>query len=77
MQPKNLDFLCANEVFDGLCATTIDNRIHYGEVRKVTPGYLDNRVVVVVWTDRGHARRIISMRKANERETKNFSRNLG
>jgi len=35
-------------------------------------GMLDGRVVVLVWTPRGKARRIISMRYANERERKNF-----
>lgn len=29
---------------------------------------LDGRMVVMVWTLRGEARRIISLRKANERE---------
>jgi uncharacterized DUF497 family protein len=35
-------------------------------------GFLDGRMVVVAWTPRGEARRIISMRKANEREQERF-----
>ena len=31
-------------------------------------GKLDERLLVMVWTPYGEARRIISMRKANERE---------
>jgi uncharacterized DUF497 family protein len=31
-------------------------------------GYLDERLVVLVWTPRDEVRRIISMRKANDRE---------
>jgi uncharacterized DUF497 family protein len=31
-------------------------------------GFLRGRMVVVVWTPRGEARHIISMRKANDRE---------
>jgi uncharacterized DUF497 family protein len=57
--------------------TTGDSRLNYGERRWVTVGYLDGRVVVVVWTPRGQARRIISMRKANEREIAKFARDLG
>ncbi len=36
----------------------------------ITAGVLDGRIVVVVWTPRGRARRVISMRKANAREVK-------
>ncbi len=34
-------------------------------------------MVVMVWTPRGEVRRIISMRKANEREIAKFSETLG
>jgi uncharacterized DUF497 family protein len=34
----------------------------------MTIGRLDGRMVVTVWTPRGAARRIVSLRKANERE---------
>jgi uncharacterized DUF497 family protein len=37
---------------------------------------LDTRLVVVVWTPRGEVRRIISMRKANEREKALYTRYL-
>ena len=37
-------------------------------------GYLDLRLVVLVWTLRGELRRIISMRKANEREKAFYDR---
>ena len=68
---KGLDFLRAGEVFEGATVTANDARKDYGEARFVTAGRLDGRIVVVVWTPRGQARRIISMRKANEREIKN------
>ena len=35
---------------------------------------LDARLVVMVWTPRGEVRRIISMRKANEREKAFYNR---
>ena len=34
------------------------------------------RLVVIVWTPRGEVRRIISLRKANEREIEKFSQAL-
>jgi uncharacterized DUF497 family protein len=45
-------------------------RFDYGEPRFVTVGMLDSRLVVFVWTPRGSARRIISMRHCHEREAK-------
>jgi hypothetical protein len=39
--------------------------------------WLDARQVVVTWTPRGEVRRIISMRKANEREKARDAQHLG
>ena len=58
----------AVEVLIGPTLTVEDDRQDYGEVRFITIGFLDGTMVVLVWTARGSARRIISMRKANERE---------
>ena len=43
----------------------------------MTLGYLDGRMVVLVWTSRGNNRRIISMRHANEREKNKYAKHLG
>ena len=48
--------------------TVEDDRRDYGEDRFITVGFLDGTMVVLVWTPRDEAYRIISMRKANERE---------
>ena len=74
---RGLDFARAGEVFEGVTVTNSDKRSDYGEPRYATVGRLDERVVVVVWTPRGRARRIISMRKANEREIAKFAQDLG
>ena len=74
---RGLDFARADEVFAGVSITLSDERKDYGEPRRVSVGLLDDRVVVVVWTPRGGARRIISMRKANEREIARFAKALG
>jgi uncharacterized DUF497 family protein len=39
-------------------------------------GFLDARLIVLVWTPRGKVRRIISMRKANDREKALYARAL-
>ena len=48
--------------------TVEDDRQDYGEVRYITIGFLDEAMVVLVWTRRNDVHRIISMRRANERE---------
>ncbi len=58
----------AGEVLTGARLTVEDDRQDYGEARFITIGFLDARMVVLVWTLRHGAYRIISMRKANERE---------
>ena len=58
----------AAEIFAGATLTIADDRKDYGEPRFITIGRLDGRMVVSVWTPRGAARRLISLRKANDRE---------
>ena len=71
---RGLDMARAAEIFDGPTMTVEDDREDYGEIRLITIGFLDGRMVVMVWTQRGEARRIISLRKANEREQKAYAR---
>lgn len=73
---RGLDFDDAAEVFAGLTIDYVDDRHDYGEERWVTFGRLGGRLVSLVWTARGDARHIISMRKANERERKIYEAQL-
>ena len=57
--------------------TLADERRDYKEPRFITVGKLNGRMVVVVWTPRGNSRRIISMRKCNEREQARYQERLG
>ncbi|KEQ05209.1 BrnT family toxin [Pseudorhizobium pelagicum] len=68
LRERGLDFAAAGEIFDGPHLTVEDDRFDYGETRFFTVGYMSARMVVVVWTPRGSDQRIISMRKANDRE---------
>ena len=47
-----------------------DDRQDYGEGRQVCLGHMHDLVLVVAFTFRGDALRVISMRKANRRERK-------
>ena len=68
LEQRGLDMARAGEVLDGATLTIEDDRMDYGETRYITIGFLDERMVVLVWTPRGDVHRIISMRKANDRE---------
>lgn len=76
LEERGLDFARAGEVFEGRHFTGQDNRQDYAEDRFITVGLMDARLVVLVWTPRGEARRIISMRKANDREKALYDRYL-
>lgn len=53
--------------------TARDTRADYGEDRWTGIGFLGNRIVVVVFTERGEdVTRIISLRKALKHERKKF-----
>ncbi len=73
---RRLDFADAAEVFAANHITITDDRQDYGEVRLITLGRLNNRMVVIVWTPRGADHHVISMRKANVREQKAFNPRL-
>lgn len=73
LEARGLDMARAEEVFDGATLTVEDDRRDYGESRFITIGFLDGAMVVMVWTPRRRARRIISMRRANERERRLYA----
>ena len=74
---RRLDMARANEVFISPHLNQVDDRKNYGETRIITFGHLDRLPVVLVWTYRGYAKRIISLRRANEREIKKYVKRLG
>ena len=74
---RKLDFLDAAIVFEGLTYTAADDRWDYGEKRYVIYGLLHGRMVVVVWTPRGAARHVFSIRNANDREQARHKTSLG
>jgi uncharacterized DUF497 family protein len=72
LRMRGLDFNDAALVFAGHTYDQEDDRWDYGEIRTITVGLLSGRMVIIVWTERNGGRRIISMRKANDREQANY-----
>ena len=72
-----LNFADAAIVFAGPTITVEDTRRDYGETRYQTVGFIADRMVMVVWTPRGAARRVISMRKCNDREKAIYQKRFG
>ena len=76
LDERGLDFLDAAEIFDGTERTVPDMRFEYPEPRNLTYGLLRNRLVALVWTRIDGGIRVISMRKANEREQASCRREM-
>jgi uncharacterized DUF497 family protein len=77
LELRGLDMADAGAIFEGPHVTLTDDRADYGESRFITAGHLSGRMVVIVWTQRGDTCRIISLRKANEREQAHYGPNFG
>jgi len=73
IRKHGLDFADAWEIFDAPMQTALDTRADYEEDRWTGIGFLGNRIVVVVFTQRSEdVVRIISLRKALNYERKKF-----
>ncbi|MBU0510977.1 MAG: BrnT family toxin [Chloroflexi bacterium] len=66
-----------HQVFNGPMIINSDDREYYGENRWIGTGFLGNTIVVVVFTEKyKDTIRIISARKANKHERKEFEQEL-
>jgi uncharacterized DUF497 family protein len=72
IRKHKLDFETASQIWKGFVFEQADDRYDYGESRLQALGEVDGRLMAVVFTWRGMARRIISARKANPREKRRF-----
>jgi uncharacterized protein len=50
----------------------VDERFEYGELRMIALAPETNVLYYVAFVDRGNARRVISVRRANRREVKHY-----
>ncbi|MCC6920616.1 MAG: BrnT family toxin [Alphaproteobacteria bacterium] len=69
-----IDLDLAAAVFASVTYDFPDTRRDYGERRMISIGHLAGRMVMVVWTERSGERRIISLRKCNDREQARYGR---
>jgi uncharacterized DUF497 family protein len=77
LRERGIDFaIDAAKVFAGRITTVTDDRFDYGEIRFSTAGWLNGRMVTVIWTRRGDARHVISMRFCHAREIKKLIKNF-
>ena len=51
-----------------------DRRRNYGEARLRVPGYIDGKLHAAVITPRGERIRVISLRRANQREERAYAK---
>ena len=73
LEKHGIDFLAAFR-FDWSRAVDFpDDRHSYGEERRLAYGPVDGRLHALVYTPRGDACRIISLRKANRREQATYA----
>lgn len=77
LKRRKLDFADAVLVFEGETVTVPSPQTEHDEPRFLTAGFLRSRLVILVWTPRGAARRIISMRRSRGREAKDWHHRLG
>jgi len=67
-----IDFNDAKEIFNHSMIIKIDQRKDYGEKRWISIGLLGDIIVVMIFTLRGKTIRIISVRKANQKERRMY-----
>ena len=69
-----IDLADCEAAFDAPMLTREDASQDYGEQRLISLGWLQGRVVVLVWTDREDGPRLISCREANPHEQEAYFR---
>ena len=75
LEKHHVPFEYATRVFlDSDRLDSVDNRRDYGEERRFTLGRIEGRVFAVSYTRRNETIRLISVRKANEREIKRYGK---
>lgn len=72
LRERGLDFADVGRFDPQSVRTSPDLRRGYGEPRFNSIGYLDGRLCIFCWTPRNGRVRVISLRKANVRERKDY-----
>ncbi len=72
LQKHKVSFELAECLFNESMITTVDDRVDYGELRYTAYSMCEGSLFNVVYTERNSKIRIISVRKANEREKSKY-----
>jgi uncharacterized protein len=72
LREHGVDFIDMFPLFDGKLVERVDGRYDHGDLHQVF-GRDRRPIYVVIYTWRGEGRRIISARKANAREQREYS----
>lgn len=72
IEKHHVNFSLAAKIFDGDVLEWEDTRKDYGETRIIAMGRSEGRLLRVVYTKRGNKIRIISARKANKNDRRNY-----
>lgn len=72
LRKHGVDFATALEFQWENAQVTADDRVDYGEERFIALGLYRGRVHIVIYTEYGPIRRIISIRKATRQETRTY-----
>jgi len=77
IQKHGFDFADAEEMFQGVLLVRPDTREHYGEERWIAVGMIGSRIAAVSFAERrNNVLRIISLRKADHEERKEYEKAL-
>ena len=71
-----VDMVYAALIFEGPVLTVVDDRMAYGEVRKISLGLVEGEVFAVVHTQRGEVTRIISVWKGGRNDRRRYEAGL-
>ena len=74
VQERGLSFESAADFEFGTALVHVDNRREYGELRYVALGKLHGRLHVLCFAETPEGIRVISLRKANDREVKHHAK---
>ena len=72
LRKHEIDFADCAAIFDAPLVTDEDDREAYGEQRLKSLGWLNDRVVALVWTDRETGPHLISCRYGDRHETQRY-----
>lgn len=77
IRERGIDLVEGAKAFDFATAViAVDDRKDYGEKREVAAGFIGPRLHTLVFTMRGDACHVISLRKANRREIRSYVRKI-